>query len=315
MSSYTIGSSDVAAILGLSPWASPMQAWARLTGIVPRYDNTPDAAQRRGNLMEAALLAEHGRVNRVAVERGPGIDQPPLVAPAPHDWAHCRPDGTYTTDDGQLVYVVEVKTTRSFDEDEWGDDGTADVPPHYAAQVVWQMGVMVLRGAHVIGTDLVAYCPMNDEIRTYHVPHDGQRFAALLRRVGAWREKHVIGGEPPPVDGSEATTRILARVYPGGVEKKAVDPTDADIATARRLRDVKAEIAALEAEEGLLANTLRERIGAAEATEIKGVCRWTPTRGRVGLDAKALEAEMPDVYQRFAKMGAPFRTFTLTIKE
>ena len=35
---HTIGSSDVAAILGLSPWSSPMQAWARLTGLVERYD-------------------------------------------------------------------------------------------------------------------------------------------------------------------------------------------------------------------------------------------------------------------------------------
>ena len=33
MTDHTIGASDVAGILGLSPWQTPAQTWARLTGL------------------------------------------------------------------------------------------------------------------------------------------------------------------------------------------------------------------------------------------------------------------------------------------
>jgi hypothetical protein len=78
---------------------------------------------------------------------------------------------------------------------------------------------------------------------------------------------------------------------------------------------VKEQLAKLEADELALSNLLRQRIGAAGATEIKGVARWTPTKGRMGFDAKALEADLPDIYQRYAKLGAPYRTLTLTLKD
>lgn len=312
--SMTIGSSDVAAILGLSAWSSPMQVWARLTGLVPRYDKTGTAATRRGVRMEAALRNWRAEDIGRPVRPGPvfGVD-PVWTADAPYEWAHARPDGDYDGDGG--LVLVECKTTRRFDDGEWGADGTADVPAYYLAQIVWQMGVARLGGRNVIGCDLVAFCPMSEETRTFYVPHDERRFRALLAKIEAWRERHVVGGEPPEVDGREATTDILTRIYPGGIERKEIEPTDADLVAARRLRAVKAEIATLEAEASLLGNQLRERIGQASATSIKGVARWIPTKGRVSIDAKALEAQEPETFRRFAKTGATFRTFTLTLSD
>lgn len=312
--SPTIGSSDIASILGLSAWSSPMQTWARLTGLVARYDSNQTKVTTRGNRMEAALVNWRNEDIGAAVPvyRGPVIGRDkPWTAYAPYEWAHSRPDAWYGPDDAPTL--IEAKTVRRFDDDEWGAAGSADIPAYYLAQVLWQMGTARLGGRPVVACDLVAFSPMSEDYRVYVIPYDDARFRALLAKVDAWRQRHVIGGEPPPVDGHDATTAILARVYPGGIARKEVEPSDADIVTARRLRTVKDQIEALEAEATLLGNTLRERIGQAGATSIKGVGRWIPTAGRVTLDAKALEAADPETFRRYAKTGATYRAFTLTI--
>lgn len=306
----TIGSSDVAAILGLSAWSSPMQVWARLTGLVERYDKTGSAATRRGVRMEAALRNWRAEDIGKTIHPGPvfGVD-PVWQAQAPYEWAHARPDGWYDST------LVECKTVRRFDDAEWGVDGSADIPAYYLAQIIWQMGVARLSGRDVTGCDLVAFSPMSEETRTFYVAYDDARFRALLAKIEAWRTRHVLGGEPPPVDGHEATTDILTRIYPGGIERKEIEPTDADLVDARRLRAVKAQIANLDAEATLLGNRLRERIGQNGATAIKGVARWIPTKGRVSIDSKALEATEPETFRRFAKVGSSYRTFTLTLSD
>lgn len=317
MDTLTIGSSDIASILGLSAWSSPMQTWARLTGLVARYDNTATKVTTRGNRMEAALRNWRAEELGVIVTPGPMIGRDaPWGAAAPYEWAHSRPDGFYCEPglDGGMI-LTECKTVRRFDDDEWGTPGSADIPAYYLAQVLWQMGTARLGGRPVVACDLVAFSPMSEDYRVYVIPYDDARFRALLATVAAWRERHILGGEPPPVDGHDATTAILARIYPGGIEKKVIEAEAGDIALARHIRAVKTQIETLEAEATLLSNTLRERIGQAGATEIKGVARWTPTKGRTGFDAKALESDMPEVYQRYIKLGAPFRTLTLTIKD
>lgn len=308
--SATIGSSTVAAILGVSPWQSPMQAWATLTGLVERTD-TDDRVKRRGRIIEPALREEHARVIGVPITPGPAYEAEPLVAPAPNDWAHCRPDGFYL-DGEEIVSVVEIKTTRSFDG--WGDDGSADVPVYYASQVVWQMGVLSLRGAHVQGTDLVAYCPMSEEIRTYHIPYNAEQFGRMLDVVGDWYRRHVVAGEPPPVDGSEATRKVLARLYSGGEEKVVIEPTDDDRADAAVILTAQSTIAASEALADAAKARIMERIGKAGATEIKGVARWSPVKGRSGFDSKAALAADPSL-TRFQTTGEPTRRLTILAKE
>lgn len=143
--SPTIGSSDIASILGLSAWSSPMQTWARLTGLVARYDDKQTKVTTRGNRMEAALRNWRAEDLGIAITPGPVIGRDkPWVAAAPYEWAHSRPDGSYEEDEG--ITLVECKTVRRYDDDEWGTPGSADIPAYYLAQVLWQMGTARLGG-------------------------------------------------------------------------------------------------------------------------------------------------------------------------
>ena len=64
---FTIGASDVGAVLGLSTWQTPAQAWARLSGLSPTDGG--NNATRRGNLIERALLMDVADVLGVAFWR------------------------------------------------------------------------------------------------------------------------------------------------------------------------------------------------------------------------------------------------------
>lgn len=307
----SIGSSDVASILGVSPWRSPMATWARLVGLVERETDIGAGAKKRGVRMEAALRNWYAEEAGRCVEPGPTLQEEPWRSWT-YEWAHARPDG-YCYEDGALV-LVECKTVRRFDES-WGDDGSDGVPVYYYVQALWQLGIARQSGRSAVRCDLVAFCPMSEETRTYRIAFDEVRWGQLFARVAAWYARHVEGGEPPPVDGLEATTDVLGRIYPGNVPAKAIDATEDDVALARRAiaaRSAKEAAAAIEAQ---ATNELRERIGRAGATEIAGVARWTPVKGRRLLDADLLAERYPEAFAACSRAGDPSRRFTLILKE
>lgn len=292
----TVGASDVPAILGLSPWQTPVEAWARLTGLVGR---TPgNNATRRGQIIEPALLWHYAKTRGVEVTPGPGIDESPIVAP--DGWRHCRPDGIAS--DGLLV---EAKTTRRWDA--WGPDGTDQIPVYYAAQVAWQLSVMDAERAAVI-----AYCPTDDDVRCYEIVRRRDVEARLVGRVERWMAEHVWPAEP--VQPAPLPMPIVqARYASGGEAGRWVEATDEDRVTARELSEVRLQIAQLEARELALRARLCERVG--DAYGLKGICTWGRVSPRETVVAADLKAGWPEVYAQVAKRGAAQRQFRFTFKE
>lgn len=302
MTPITVGSSDVASILGLSPWAGPAKTWARLTGLVPRYDSVGTDATTRGRIMEPALLGEWARRRRpLGCTAGPTIDEPPQVRDA---WKSARVDMLAVLDDGSRL-VVEAKTTRSWDG--WGESGTTEVPIYYAAQVAWQM--------HVLDCDLaevVAYSPMDDQVRIYPLARDRALEVRLVAAVERWMEAHVWC--EPPVQPLHMPLDVLERVYGGGGGNKVwvdADPKTREI--AEKLAKVRAQIDALEVDEERLKAALCERIG--DGYGIRGVATWGQVKGRETVTMADLKAEHPAIYASLAKRGGSYRMFRLLIKE
>ncbi len=54
----TIGSSGIAAILGLSPWAGPWDVWARTMGLA---QSKSTRATLRGHILEPAIADYYGQ--------------------------------------------------------------------------------------------------------------------------------------------------------------------------------------------------------------------------------------------------------------
>lgn len=298
----TVGSSDVASILGLGNWADPVDVWARLVGILPRYSEKDNKSQRRGRMFEKALLDEWVMMrNPTWFARGPSITQPPFVADG---WRSSRPDALADLEPhGRMV--VEAKTTRSWEG--WGDDGSDGVPIYYAAQVLWQLSVMDLEYG-----ELIAFCPIDEDVRVFPIKRNRSLETRIIDRVRTWLEDHVWSeGQPPPCD---PPYRIVKAQFSDGGGDKAVwvDPDPEHISLAHDLISVVAQKDAILAQEDAIRAKLCTRIG--EANGIRGLCSWGRVKGRETVDAKGLKKAHPDIYNQFLNIGQPSRSFRLLLK-
>jgi len=283
---YPIGASDIGAILGLSPWQTPAQVWARLSGLQPPSESTP--AMARGNLIERALLWDvadregvpyHSRFDPHADRSADGLYQgPPYSADRSGSeahpefpWALCRPDAWLVKKDNIFgTVLVEAKTARSFRD--WEDaDGNPILPPSYYVQVQWQMFVT----GHC-RTQVEVFCTMTDERRSILVRGSGKHQQQILDKVTAWRKRHLVDGEMP----ENVTADIIGLVYPKPREPETwVQPTDDLVGLAAEYCNARA----LESQAKRDAERIRDQLCLviADNTGIAGVCTWKATkRGR-----------------------------------
>lgn len=293
----TVGSSDVAAILALSRWASPGDTWSRLVGLVPRYSQDgADRAKRRGRILEEGIVSEWARENSpVKIERGPPIDEPPIVAP--DCWRAMRPDAVALMPDGSVV-LVEAKTTRDWSD--WGPSGTGEVPLYYAAQAAWQMGVARDAGfwrgidlARVVRVDVTAYCPLDEDFRTYTCPL-GPAVGGLTRHVEQWMQTHVWADVPTPphLPGLDTIAAIFGR---GGDDKKdLIEPDAATVRMHARLLELDETIDAATEEWEQLEAEIKVQIG--DAYGIRGVATWARQKGSETVSVSTLRKDAPDLY-------------------
>ena len=111
-----IGGTKAAAIVGVSPWATPLDVYRELTGTgEERADN---AAMRWGRLLESVVREEYVRQKCVCV----WIPQESIIHPI-ETWKHATPDGliypppfgldiTSTRPEGEPIAGLEIKDSR-----------------------------------------------------------------------------------------------------------------------------------------------------------------------------------------------------------
>jgi len=201
-----IGSSDIAALLGLSRWESPYSIWQQKAAGLGWQDETE--RMRWGRRLEAAIASEFAERHPEFFCGGAG-----LIRNADRDYQLATPDrllwneqppAFYIQEGVDVIGVLECKTDESWDE--WGPDGSADIPLKYRAQAIWQADTLGLPGVHV-----AALLP-GKRYREYYVAHDPAD-AAVMRDAAEAFMASLAEGVPPDLDGSEATHRALQAVY------------------------------------------------------------------------------------------------------
>lgn len=168
-----IGGSDVAGILGISPWSTPLDVWrAKVLG----DQDAETEPMRWGTLLEPIIRAE------AAARLGEPVTDGQLVVA--DDWRFGNVDGLVGSD-----AILECKATR--DGSEWGQEGTDEIPDHYLAQVAWYLAVTARSLAHV------AVLIGGSDFRMYRVARDARVEAAILERAAEFWRNRVLAKDPP----------------------------------------------------------------------------------------------------------------------
>lgn len=261
MRSAGIGGSEVAAILGLSPWQSPFSLWhAKRAGWV----SEPNEEMRWGTAIEPALLAwwfEDHPYEPYGVQGGSYHHRG-------RRWQLANPDAIAIAPAvGELV-IVEAKKASS--DDQWGEPGTDQIPPYYRVQAVHYMDVLGIGMTSFVVTNL-GRAPVY-----YWIEYDPDE-ARLIRGHAAAFWRSLLLDQPPELDGHTATYAAVRRLHPD------IDGTDVDVDpwTAVEWRIAKRRRERAEKRARLTTLRLLDAMGPARRAFTDGtpVARRQPARG------------------------------------
>lgn len=253
-----IGGSDIAAILGLSPWTTQVMLKREKKGEL-QIDETP--AMRRGNVLEPVVAAEYSEHFGVKVVRHNAMLQDGifignidrLVVPASAKVAAVK--GDIRTDKG-----LEIKTAR--DSRHWMDG----VPDYYQTQVLWYMGLAPTIQSMDVA---VKFCD-SWENAYFTVNRDDELIAFMREQATEWWQKYIIEDKEPTPQ-NEADCRILW---------KKSNPGKVISANAEDMILINAYV-----EANMEAKAAKEK---AEAIKTALVCRFADAEDIVTTDGKTL---------------------------
>jgi putative phage-type endonuclease len=275
-----IGGSDAAAIMGLSPWRTAMDVWLEKTGEFTR-DDEENEQMYWGTVLEAVVAKEFTRRTGLKTRRMNAILQS-----RKHPFMIANVDRLVVGEPTGL----ECKTTGLYNADDW----RIGIPEYYYPQVQHYMAVTgypVWYVAVLIG---------GQEFKYYKVPRDDGFIREL---VAAERDfwRRVTEKVPPPIDGTNASTELLTRLYPEAEEGAEIElPLDA-LALIIQYEDACRQEKEIQRVKNEAANKLKDMLGSHERGFIHDrQVIWKNVVSR-RLDTKALQKEDPDIYQRFAQ--------------
>lgn len=286
-----IGGTDIAAIVGLSKWATPLSVYLDKIGEAHPQEET--LAMRRGRHMEDFIAAEFER------ER-PGMRVGPGAIVTRHDWGFPagasldgRVFGSHEMD--EPIAVFEAKTASAFRAREW-DEASGDLPDAYYAQVQWYLAVTELPLAYV-----AADVGDTKRLRIVFVESHAATISKLVQAGRDFWVNHVSQRVPPQPTGAERDSELLTEMYPLSAADSVIDlPESAEEIAAEVVRAAQQEKQAAERKTEAQ-NRLKALLKDAEAGVIGRYRISWKTQTRTTLDTKRLRVDHPSIAAEFER--------------
>lgn len=258
-----IGGSEIAAVVGLSPWVSRFALWHRKRGTLGKQ--ALNAGMNWGHRLEDVVCQAFAETrDMLDVEKGGTYAHPD------RPWQIANPDRLLSDDELGYVGILEAKTAHQYDAHEWGE-GPEDIPPYYRCQVLWYLDVLGLPVAHL------AVLIGGSDYREYEIPYVADE-AEWLREQGAafWRD--VIEGNAPEIDGHDATYTAVRELHPE-IEKGVNVELDPELWA--EFTASKAEAEAAKTRHQKAKSQVLDQMGQANYAHVNGlsVLRRQPGRG------------------------------------
>jgi putative phage-type endonuclease len=289
-----IGSSDAAAILGVSPWQTAYQVWQRKTSPVVLAEEE-SKVMKRGKRLEPVVLEmlsdDHPEI-RVIARNSRFTD-------AAFPYLSAEIDAEATIDGFDDVVNIEVKTVHPSKSRQWGEEETDEIPLWYAAQI--SHALMVTDRKLCIVAALIGA----DDLRVYRVERDDQLIDSVRRREVEFWTNHVLTMIPPPPS-SLADINAMYQRDDGG-SCVATDGIVEAVANLAALKRTAKELESrMEEEERAIKSAMGDRSILVDAGG-KKLATWLVVEREV-FDQRAFTEQNPELAKEFRKRIAS-RTF------
>lgn len=297
---YYIGGSDAAGCVGLSPWSSPFSVW--LSKSKKRDDVDDDA--KKALKMWYGNAAEEIVAKRFVMETGKKVQRNnAMMVSKKWPWMLADIDRELVDEDA----ILEIKTTSAWNRDQWAD---GMIPIHYEIQCHHYMAVTGAKKCYI-----AVMLGAGDGFEIREIERDEDTIHILVEEEGKfWR--FVETGEMPNPDGTAACSEAINKFFPGradsGGDPVQLDEKAFDAGMYFYLKDRRDELSKkLEAmEQGVkIAMQDNEKAVVGDCVNIT----WRLLQSK-RLDGRRLKKEMPEIFERYAKVSE-YRRFSVTRTE
>ena len=286
-----IGGSDASVVCGINRYKSPVELWMEKTDQLQPQEAGESAYW--GTILEAVVREEFTKRTGLEVCL---VKQ--LLQSEEHPFMLANLDGVCNHPDyGTCIF--EAKTATAYKAGEWEDS----IPDEYYLQIQHYMAVTGYRGAYI------AVLIGGNTFKWRFVERDEELIATLIwLEADFWH--HVEDLTPPPLDGSDASTKFLSEQFPNSVPQSHIDlPVNA--ADLFRQYDAACEQLEVATEQKQQAENLLKQMMGDNEVGIAGerIITWkTVTQER--LDTTTLKSEHPTLYQKYANKIS-YRRFSI----
>lgn len=280
-----IGASEVATVVGLNPYETPYQLWRRKMGLETPKQET--FAMKAGHYLEDAVAKFYsdasGRevINSTAPDFMFVNENKPFLRVSPDRlvWLPNMPKN----DDNKMI--LECKTTqKAIDPD--------NLPKHWFCQVQMNMGVAGYEHSSL------AWLTAGREFDYRDIDFAPDFYGWLVEEVEKFWVDNIQNKKEPE---SMSVEDVIVR-YQKCTNGKAIEATPEILVAMTKLKEVRAEIAKLEADGKACEDAIKIFLSDAETLTNQGVTLATWRNSTSSwLDTKAFKADYPDLYAKYAK--------------
>ena len=293
-----LGGSDIGAILGLSPFKSPLAVWMEKTGKeVKTVDSLP---LRFGSFAEEFVANEYAKATGFTLRHDESI-----YIHRDHSFMSAHIDRFVHTDglDQSATKILECKTANPFSRAQWGEVGSDQVPMSYLCQCVWYMAI-----TGITKTDLAVLFG-NADFQIYTILRDPELENLILEKAHHFWHEQVLKDIPPPAQTPGDCQLLFQRSDPS----KTLEANAETLALLERLQTLNNQGNACDEEITALKTQIMAQMQDAEVLAHQGqvLATWKSPKASYRLDVKRLEIEERAIYEKYKVASQVSRRFVL----
>lgn len=284
-----LGGSDVAGVTNMNPkWTNPLKVYISKVEAV-EGDSSSEAAEW-GTILEPVVRGQFKKRHpELRVQQSNFMWQHPE-----HEFMLANVDG-FIYDKEKGWGILEIKTASEYLLNKWSDEDGL-VPEEYLLQAQHYLGVFGLKWgwfAVLIG---------GNKYREFYFERDDELIESLILLEKNFWENHVIPRNPPELDGTEASEKLVKKMYAAEdvIPEEEVVVLDSEAGKLlEQLDQAKEQIKEIELHKKEAENKLKQILGIHQIALYQDRKVSWKAAAKTNFDSKKLKADHPEIYEKY----------------
>lgn len=257
-----LGATDVAAIMRLHPYITPLNVYQDKKGLAPQL--AMNQAMVHGQNLELYVARLYSKCT------GRKLHKSKLYRDKRFPHFACNPD--YEIRGERPLRLLECKTAGYWGGQIFGEQGDA-VPDQYLIQCMWQLAIT---GRQVCNLGVLIG---GQDFRIYTIERDEDVIRELRAKADEWWQTYILSDCPPPLTGDKPDTQWVKDEYPSSVDGNVLYAPPVIDDMCIELRTVREGVKALSSEQARLENEIKHYMKEAAVLESSaGQITWKSSK-------------------------------------